>query len=111
MDGLRFCQSPSAQNPLANVTLADLNNGPRLPACPSDAVGPQIAREMDRLPITGPVIREAGKRNARITDRPFHSTPVTTVPGDRDNFAYALYGEGLKRNVDHGFVNEFSRDR
>ena len=106
-DAMRFCQAPSGNNPMANVSFNDYNNGPRLPACPTDAVSGAIEEKMNTLPITGGVIDKVGKRDSRITDRQFYSMPVTTVPASRDNFSYALFGDNISRRVDHGFVNAF----
>lgn len=107
---MKYCQLPNVDNPLANPLPYDYGDGPKLPACPSDAVGHNIDAEIDKLPITSVIASETGDtRLQRSGRRTFYSLPATTIPQNMENFRNALYGENLTRRVDHGFdANIFS---
>lgn len=101
---LKFCQSPSETNPLANPNPSDFgSNKMKLPACPASApkVRSLIKEELNSQDITGPVIEAAGSSldSMKIANRSFYSVPGTTVPADRDSFMHALYGETIDRTM------------
>jgi hypothetical protein len=99
---LKYCQSPSVTNPMANPNPADYGRGMKLPACPTSApeVQSRVSDELSSQEITGHVIAAAGMTDAmKLSDRQFYSMPSTTVPGNRENYMRALYGESIDRRI------------
>lgn len=101
---LKFCQSPSETNPLANPNPSDFgSNNMKLPACPTSApkVRNLIKEELNSQDITGLVIDAAGGSldSMKMANRAFYSVPGTTVPADRDGFMHALYGDTIDRTM------------
>lgn len=107
---MKYCQTPTVQNPMANPLITDYGTDAKLPACPSDAVTPNIDAAIKRLPISSVISSATNDDYAQeMGQRSFYSMPVTTVPQNVENFRNALYGESINRRVDHGFdTNIFS---
>ena len=109
---LKFCETPTATNPMANPMLNDYGAEGKLPACPTDSVRGEIQQSLNSAPIANMISeKRTDPRQQEIADRAFYSLPATTVPNNVENFRRALTGgEALQRRMDHGFDNTmFSR--
>ena len=96
-----FCQGPTVNNPLANLTPADWGNGEmKLPACPDPIVKDSINTALASQPITGPVFQVAGDGpSTKLARRTFYSVPTSGVPDSRDAFIHGLYGGNIDRSL------------
>lgn len=81
-----FCQMPTYDNPMMNVTLADLmDHRDRAPACKSNVLTNQMTR-------TEPLFYDPDDVfNKRPMERPFYTMPSTTIPNNQTEFAKWLY--------------------
>lgn len=89
----KLCTRPTRENPYMNVTLQDYREFPnRPPAC--DITQSNVKRQVKQL------FDEGGCRDAddifhrANTDRPFYTTPSTSIPNDQKGFAEWLYKRG-----------------
>ena len=89
------CQKPTADNPMANVLLSDINDRPnRPPACESHLVKDDIMKYLNNtLPYDAGRSRSSLPEYQRnVVARQFVTQPVSTVPGAQTRFAEWLYG-------------------
>lgn len=99
---MKYCQVPSADNPMANPNPADWGNGIKLPACPENApeVKMRVKHELDSQEITAQVVDTVGEIDSmRLSDRTFYSLPSSTVPPNRESYMHALYGDSIDRHL------------
>lgn len=90
------CQRPTADNPMANVLLSDINDNPnRPPACDYQHVKGDIMKYLNNtIPYDAGRSRSSMPEFQRNTAaRQFVSQPVSTIPGAQTQFAEWLYGQ------------------
>ena len=78
-------QMPTVDNPMMNITLADLMDNPERPA--AYPINNKISEQIDDLLFHDP----NDVFNRRQAQRPFYTMPVTTIPNDQTSFAKWLY--------------------
>jgi|TARA_B110000261_G_scaffold75434_1_gene87346 hypothetical protein len=91
----RGCQTPTLDNPMANVLMTDYSDAPnRLEACYYPTVKPFVKAYLDdRIPYDSGRSRSphpSQHRNASA--RQFVTTAVSQIPGDQTSFAEWCYG-------------------
>ena len=83
------CQTPTNQNPFANVLMTDYENNPnRDPACPIDYINDDI----DNVFYSKYPRDKYDVFNTKFEQRQFFSTANTMIPNDQNAFAQYCYG-------------------
>ena len=94
--GVRDCQTPTSENPLANVLLSDYTDDPNRPeACWYPSVKPDVEKYLDNTVKYGPARTRSptAKNQRKAFARQFMTGPVSSIPGDQTAFAEWCYGK------------------
>jgi hypothetical protein len=89
------CRRPTADNPMANVTIADYGKPSPAPACFYPTVRKEVMDNLDNtIPFDAGRSRSALPEHQRnAASRQFVTMPVSTVPGAQTEFAEWCYGK------------------
>jgi hypothetical protein len=90
------CQTPTPDNPLANVLLTDYTDQPNRPeACWYPSVKPQVEEYLDNTVKYGPARTRSptAQYQRKAFARQFMTEPVSSIPGDQTAFAEWCYGK------------------
>lgn len=95
------CKLPTKENPMMNVTMADLmDNVDRPPACNYTS---KIQADIDDIFDDNSFSDTSDPFNRKHSQRQFYTMPSTTIPNDQSGFAEFLYPqkETCKENQSH----------
>lgn len=90
------CQTPTSDNPLANVLLTDYTDNPNRPeACWYPSVKPEVEEYLDNTVKFGPARTRSpvAKYQRKAFARQFMTEAVSSIPGDQTAFAEWCYGK------------------
>lgn len=89
------CRRPTADNPMANVTIADYGKPSPAPACFYPTVRKEVMDNLDNtIPFDASRSRSSLPEHQRnAASRQFVTMPVSTVPGAQTEFAEWCYGK------------------
>ena len=96
VQGEPSCQTPTSENPLANVLLSDYTDNPNRPeACWYPTVQKEVKQLLDNTVKFGPARTRSptAKYQRKAFARQFMTEAVSSIPGDQTAFAEWCYGK------------------